>query len=100
VLLAPSVFSGRIISSWVFVSLFVFSFSYLLKGEAEETYGLMTSSAVLQIALLLLARSIARKTFRAIVATQSLAGVSVVTIGELSELHRLSTSSYFVIRFE
>lgn len=88
VLLEPSRYLARIFVTWAIVGLFVTSFLFFLKGETEFSHGAMITSAILQIVLLLLARWIAEKTSRSMMATGSLAGRRVVTIGEPEELLR------------
>ncbi|WOJ89326.1 undecaprenyl-phosphate glucose phosphotransferase [Methylocapsa polymorpha] len=95
VLLEPSRYLARIFVTWAIVGLFVTSFLFFLKGETEFSHGAMITSAILQIILLLLARWIAEKTSRSMMATGSLAGRRVVTIGEPEELLRLSTAVLF-----
>ncbi|WP_036264207.1 undecaprenyl-phosphate glucose phosphotransferase [Methylocapsa aurea] len=95
VLLEPSRYLGRIFVTWAVVGLFVTAFLFLLKGETEFSHGSMVSSAALQIVLLLLARWVAAKTSRSMMATGSLAGRRVVTVGEPEELARLSTAVLF-----
>lgn len=95
VLLAPTRFLGRILVAWAIVGLFATTFLYFLTGESEVARGYIVTCAVLQIILLLLARSATGKMSRAMMAAGGLAGVRVVTIGEPEELQRLSGSFLF-----
>ncbi|MEJ0095298.1 MAG: undecaprenyl-phosphate glucose phosphotransferase [Methylocella sp.] len=95
VLLAPSGYLARIFVTWAIVALFVTTFLFFLKGESAFSPGAMIMSAVLQIVFLLLARWFAEKTSRSLMATGSLPGRRVVTIGEPAELLRLSTAVLF-----
>lgn len=95
VLLSPSRYLGRIFLTWAIVSLFVAIFLVFLKGDALLPHGSIVASALLQVSLLLLARWFAEKTSRSLMAKGSLPGRRVVTIGEPSELMRLSTAVLF-----
>jgi undecaprenyl-phosphate galactose phosphotransferase/putative colanic acid biosynthesis UDP-glucose lipid carrier transferase len=95
VLLAPSRYLSRIFVTWAIVVLFAAIFLIFLKGNAGLSHGSMITSAVLQISLLLLARWLAEKTSRSLMAKGSLPGRRVITIGEPSELMRLSTAMLF-----
>lgn len=95
VLLSPSRYLGRIFMTWAVVSAFVAIFLIFLKGDAPLPRGSIIASAVLQIVLLLLARWFAEKTSRSLMAKGNLAGRRVLTIGEPSELLRLSTAVLF-----
>ncbi|WP_245257404.1 undecaprenyl-phosphate glucose phosphotransferase [Methylocapsa acidiphila] len=95
VLLEPSRYLARIFMTWAIVGLFVTSFLFFIKGETAFSHGAMITSAMLQIVLLLLARWIAEKASRSMMATGSLAGRRIVTIGEPDELLRLSAALLF-----
>lgn len=95
VLLAPSRYLARLIVTWAAVALFINAFLFLLKENTEITRGVAMTSVVLQIILLLMARWISEKIFRSMMATGSLGGSRVVTIGEPEELLRLSKSVLF-----
>ncbi|ACK52426.1 exopolysaccharide biosynthesis polyprenyl glycosylphosphotransferase [Methylocella silvestris BL2] len=95
VLLAPSRYLGRIFMTWAVVVLFVAIFLVFLRGETVLPRGAMTAAAVMQISLLLVARWLAEKTSRSLMARGGLAGRRVVTLGEPSELLRLSTAVLF-----
>ncbi|PNG27610.1 undecaprenyl-phosphate glucose phosphotransferase [Methylocella silvestris] len=95
VLLAPSRYLGRIFMTWAVVVLFVAIFLVFLRGETVLPRGAITAAAVMQISLLLVARWLAEKTSRSLMARGGLAGRRVVTLGEPSELLRLSTAVLF-----
>lgn len=95
VLLAPSRYLARIFTTWAIVVLFVAIFLVFLRGETVLPRGAMASAAICQITLLLIARWFAEKASRSLIATGSLGGSKVVTIGEPSELMRLSTAVLF-----
>ncbi len=95
VLLAPSRYLGRIFLTWAVVGLFVSIFLVFLREDAVMSRGAIIASGLIQISLLLLARWLAEKTSRSLMAKGSLPGRRVVTIGEPSELLRLSTGVLF-----
>ncbi len=95
VLLAPSRYLARIFLTWVVVGLFAAIFLLFLRSEALVPRGSMIASAVLQVVLLLFVRWPAEKASRSMMAKGSLPGRRVVTIGEPSELLRLSTAVLF-----
>ena len=95
VLLAPSRYLARIIVTWPIVILFAAIFRIFMDGNGGLSHGSMITSAVLQISLLLLARWLAERTSRSLIAKGSLPGRRVITIGEPSELMRLSTAMLF-----
>jgi Undecaprenyl-phosphate glucose phosphotransferase len=95
VLLAPSRYLARIFVTWAIVVLFASIFMIFLKGSVGLPHGSIITSAVSQISLLLLARWLAEKSSRSLMAKGSLPGRRVVTIGEPSELMRLSTAMLF-----
>ncbi|WP_395666050.1 undecaprenyl-phosphate glucose phosphotransferase [Methylocella sp.] len=95
VLLAPSRYLARIFTTWAIVVLFVAIFLVFLRGDAVLPRGAMAAAAVLQISLLLVTRWLAEKISRSLMARGGLAGRKVVTIGEPSELMRLSTAVLF-----
>ncbi len=95
VLLAPSRYLARIFVTWVIVVLFAAIFQVFFKGNVGLSHGSLITSAALQISLLLFARWIAEKTSRSLIAKGSLPGRRVITIGEPSELMRLSTAMLF-----
>jgi undecaprenyl-phosphate galactose phosphotransferase/putative colanic acid biosynthesis UDP-glucose lipid carrier transferase len=95
VLLAPVRYLGRLFLTWTIVGLFVAIFLIFLRGDAMTSHRSLVASGALQIPLLLLARWLAEKTSRSLMAKGSLPGRRVVTIGEPSELLRLSTSVLF-----
>ena len=95
VLLSPSRYLARILTTWAVVVLFVAIFLVFLRGGAVVPRGSMAAAATLQISLLLVARWLAEKASRSLMARGALAGRKVVTVGEQSELMRLSTAVLF-----
>ena len=95
VLLAPSGYLARIFVTWAIVVFFAAILLIFLEGDTSLSHGSMITSAVLQISFLLLARWLAEKTSRSLMAKGSLPGRRVITIGEPSELMRLSTAMLF-----
>ncbi len=95
VLLAPSRYISRLFISWALVTLLYAAFLLLLRSDAEVLRGTMAIAAGLQIALLLLVRLLTEKVFRSMMASGSLAGRRVVTIGEPAELCRLGKAMLF-----
>ena len=95
VLLSPSRYLRLICLTYAVVGLFIAIFLVSLKEDAVLSRGSIIASAVLQIALLFLARWSAKKTSRSLMAKGSLPGRKVVTIGEPSELLRLSAAVLF-----
>lgn len=95
VLLEPSRYLTRIFVTWAIVGLFVTSFLFFLKGETGFSPGAMVASSIMQIILLLLARWVAEKTSRSLMATGGLAGRRVVTVGEPDELLKLTSAVLF-----
>jgi undecaprenyl-phosphate galactose phosphotransferase/putative colanic acid biosynthesis UDP-glucose lipid carrier transferase len=77
------------------VSLFFFAFLLLFHSNAEVLQSTMIASAVLQIVLLVLVRLPMEKAFRSMMASGSIAGRRVVTIGEPQELKGLRKAMLF-----
>lgn len=95
VLLSPSRYLARMFVTWAIIVVFASIFLIFLHGDAGLSHGSLMTSAVLQISLLLLARWLAEKSSRSLMAKGSLPGRRVITIGEPSELMRLSTAMLF-----
>jgi len=95
VLLAPARYIGRLFIAWALVCLLFAAFILLLRSDAEVLRGTMMIAAALQIVLLLLVRWLTEKVFRSMMASGSLAGRRVVTIGEPQELSRLGKAVLF-----
>jgi Undecaprenyl-phosphate glucose phosphotransferase len=94
-LLSPSRYIGRLFIVWALVSLYFLAFVLLLRNDATILRGTIISAAALQIVCLLVVRSLTEKVFRSMMASGSLAGRRVVTIGEPQELHRLGKAILF-----
>ena len=95
VLLGPSRYLSRLLISWALVALFIAGFLFLLRSEAELSRGTLMTAGILQIVFLLLVRWLTEKVFRSMMASGSLAGRRVVTIGEPQELNRLGKAVLF-----
>ncbi|WP_034994629.1 undecaprenyl-phosphate glucose phosphotransferase [Beijerinckia mobilis] len=95
VLLSPWRHLTRILFYWIAVGLFVAAGLFLLKVGNNISRGSIICMGLLQISLLIGARFVEEKITRSMVATGRLAGRRVVTIGESSELQRLSGSYLF-----
>lgn len=95
VLLAPAQYSARFVVTWAVVGLFATACVLLVPSRSAALYGSIITAGVLQIVFLFLARWSWEKTSRSMMATGSLAGTRVLTIGEPAELLRLSSSVLF-----
>jgi putative colanic acid biosynthesis UDP-glucose lipid carrier transferase len=98
VLLAPARYVGRLFVAWALVSLLFTAFLLLLRNDGEVLRGtIMTAmtAAALQITFLVLVRLSTEKVFRSMMASGTMAGRRVVTIGEPQELSRLGKAVLF-----